>query len=95
MRRGPVEVEVDGSIFILRGWYPHRLAIAAGLRPTYSGVRQGWMADTSKLANFEAYCAHRRVPLDVQCLDVEKPASSVLLTEDVESDEPLFDLGGR
>lgn len=93
MRRR-IAVEVDGSIFVLRGWQAHKLAVEAGLRPTFNGVRQGWVADTSKLSTFEAYCAHRRVPLEV-----EAPATDVTpdapAEDEVDSDLPLFDLGGR
>lgn len=94
MRRR-ITVEVDGSIFVLRGWQAHRFALEAGLRPTYSGVRQGWMADTSKLSTFEAYCAHRNIPLDVEDLsadDRDVPSTAVADTPQVEDVElSLFD----
>jgi hypothetical protein len=73
--RRRIVVEVDGSIFVLRGWQAHRLAVEAGLRPTYSGIRQGWMADTSRLADLEAYCSRRQVPLTVRGADLERAAA--------------------
>ncbi|HEX2893168.1 MAG TPA: hypothetical protein VHO29_04100 [Marmoricola sp.] len=97
MRRR-ISVEVLDSIFILRGWQAHRLALEAGLRPTYSGVHQGWMADTSRLSTFEAYCAHRRVWLEVTNAPEpsQEPAqASTSAAPDPASDVPLFDLGGR
>lgn len=98
MRRR-VDVTVLGSIFVLRGWQAHKLAIEAGLRPTYSGVHQGWMADTSRLSTFEAYCAHRFVSLDVTGAP-EAPQTPPEADSDAEpdagTDEPLFELdGGR
>ena len=93
MRRR-VTAEVSGSIFVIRGSQAHKLAIEAGLRPTYSGVHQGWMADTSRLSTFEAYCAHRHVWLEVEgAATPPEPAPAV--SDAPEPDVPLFDLGGR
>lgn len=97
MRRR-VDVTVLGSIFVLRGWQAHKLAIEAGLRPTYSGIHQGWMADTSRLSTFEAYCAHRRVWLEVANAPEAPQVAAEASTSpesDLEPDLPLFDLGGR
>jgi hypothetical protein len=96
-RRVAVEV-VDGSIFVLRGWQAHRLAVEAGLRPTYNGVRQGWVADTTKLPTFEAYCAHRYVSVDITGVEITlsvRTADQVVDSDSV-ADSPLFELdGGR
>ena len=91
MRRR-VDVTVFGSIFVLRGWHAHRLAIEAGLRPTFSGVHQGWMADTSKLSTFEAYCAHRNVPLEVEGLAHAAP--EITSPSESEPEPMLFEIGG-
>lgn len=106
MRRR-VAVEVLDSIFVLRGWQAHKLALEAGLRPTYSGVHQGWMADTAKLSTFEAYCAHRFVAVDVtgeqvavspeparQDHGVHRGGDHGVHRSGDQVDAPLFDLGG-
>jgi len=72
MRRR-VELRVDGSIFVMRGWQAHKLAYAAGLRPTYSGVQAGWVADTVKLPQFCAYLDHRNVAYTIE--DEGSPAA--------------------
>lgn len=100
MRRTVTVTLVEGRIFVLRGYLAHKLAIEAGLRPTYSGVHQGWMADTSRLSTFEAYCAHRHVPLDVEDLrassrsEEQDPADALRGDNTESTDLPLFDLGG-
>lgn len=64
MRRR-VTIEVDGTIFAIKGWQAHRFALEAGLRPTYNGVHGAWVADTKKLPQFCAYLEHRNVGYDV------------------------------
>ena len=98
MRRRVTAQVLEGGIFVLRGWHAHKLALEAGLRPTYSGVHQGWMADTKRLSTFEAYCAHRHVALDVDHPDVEDLGVHCgdTVEESQPKDAPLFELdGGR
>jgi hypothetical protein len=103
MTRHLIAVEVDGSIFAIRGWKAHGLALGAGLRPTYSGVRGAWIADTKRLPELLAYLQHRNIPAEID--DVTPTA----IAEDhgadraedhgdgaISTDEPLFELdGGR
>lgn len=94
MRRR-VSAEIVGSLFVVRGWYAHKLAVEAVLRPTFSGVHNGWMADLSRLPTFEAYCAHRNVPLDVEGVPRAQVEQAGTGLDNLELDAPLFDLGER
>lgn len=68
MTRRLISVEVDGTIFAIRGWKAHGLALGAGLRPTYSGVRGAWVADSSRLAELVAYLQYRNIPVEIHDL---------------------------
>lgn len=97
MRRR-ISAVVDGSVFVIKGWQAHKLALEAGLRPTFSGTAGGWVADSSRLSTFEAYCAHRRVWLEVTNAPEPPQVAAQGSTSpeaDLEPDLPLFDLGGR
>lgn len=65
MTRRLIAVEIDGTIMTLRGWKAHGLALGAGLRPTYNGVHQGWVADTKRLGDLLAYLGYRNIPVEV------------------------------
>lgn len=66
MTRRLITVEVDGTIFAVRGWKAHGLALGAGLRPTYSGIRGAWVADTKRLPELLAYLQHRNIPAEIE-----------------------------
>jgi hypothetical protein len=96
MRRR-VSVEIDGTVAVVRGWLAHKLAVEAGLRPTFSGVCGGWMFDTKRLPDLVAHLERRRIAFDVQEPEAEHPDVSRaddLVVDDTEI--PLFELdGGR
>jgi hypothetical protein len=97
MTRRLISISVDGSIFAIKGWKAHGLALGAGLRPTYSGVRGAWIADTKRLPELLAYLQHRNIAAEIADLtpsadDAEAPVTDV--TPGL-ADAPLFDLGGR
>lgn len=96
MRRR-IGIEVDGSIAVVRGWLAHKLTIEAGLRPTFSGVRSGWVFDTKKLPDLVAHLERRRFGVDITGLEIEPTVQSAADHQDEESsDLPLFELdGGR
>ena len=71
MTRRLISIEVDGSIFALRGWKAHGLALSAGLRPTYSGVRGAWVADTKRLPELLAYLMHRNIAAEIDDITPE------------------------
>lgn len=85
MTRRLISIEVDGTIFAVRGWKAHGLALGAGLRPTYSGVRGAWVADSNRLPELVAYLQYRNIPteikdvgtaeLEVDHPDIEAPAN--------------------
>jgi hypothetical protein len=103
MRRR-VSIEVDGTISVVRGWLAHKLTIEAGLRPTFSGVRSGWVFDTKKLPDLLAHLERRRFVVDITDLEIV-PSSSGSPGDQLHDqnaddtsmpDAPLFELdGGR
>lgn len=60
-----MQCSVDGSIFVIHGWQAHKLAIEAGLRPTYNGVQGGWCADTKRLPDLVAWLSYRNVDVEI------------------------------
>ena len=77
MTRRRVEVTVDGTIFSFRGWQAHKLAVEAGLRPTFSGVC-GWVADTKRLPELIAYLQHRNIAVEI--LDSDRTDIEIVST---------------
>jgi hypothetical protein len=65
MSRQLISLTIDGSIFSLRGYKAHALALGAGLRPTFNGVRGAWVADTKRLPDLLAYLERRNVGYEV------------------------------
>lgn len=86
--RARIAIEVDGSIFAIRGYRAHGLALGAGLRPTFSGTFGAWIADTKRLPDLTAYLQYRNVPFEVQTTDqrVEQLVNA-LMSSNSESDE--------
>ncbi len=65
-RRTRITIEVDGTIFSMRGWRARELARSAGLRPTFNGVRGAWVADTKRLGDLLAYAESRNIPVVIE-----------------------------
>ncbi len=86
MTRRLITLEVDGPIVVLRGWKAHGLALGAGLRPTYSGVRSGWIADTRRLPDLVGYLQHRNIPVDV----IDLNATADVAAQETSDPEPAI-----
>lgn len=94
MKRRLISIEVDGTIFAIRGWQAHGLALGAGLRPTYSGTRGAWLADTKRLPELLAYLQHRNVAAEIDDLTPEQTPEAAHAGDDLPTDAPLFEIGG-
>ena len=66
MRGRTITVTDRGATIVLRGYGVAEIARHAGVRPIYSGVAQGWVADAHRLGDFLAFCQSRNIVVDVE-----------------------------
>jgi len=85
-----IAVTDRGTTIVMRGHKVAEIARHAGIRPIFSGVSQGWLADCSRLGDLLAFCQSRNIAVTLtnQCVRDE-------VDRDVRHDGHLELFGGE